>query len=355
MMDSGDEYHFRPYRKYQGLAVVIVNFTKERSGSKEDITKLRETFEILGFKVKIYKDLTKEKFDKKVNKYSKGDKLKDYDSFVFAISTHGCEQEKVENNIVVHHHALLMNDLQYYYTATVLEKFKKCEALEEKPKIFFIQACRIPISMSSEIYRAQGIGFDKGVCLQKLSQEEPSKKKRKLDKTDHEVLDSDPKILSEVGEDAADTAMESFSDDCEMGDSQSNSEDVLSTATKIGKLSDDPDAPRAIRYQPSQALLHITAVPCHNDMLIMFASPEGKYAFRNQVMGSFMWIYLHDSVKTEYGEGQLLSNRTNFLYILNDVAAKMSSTVFCDGKYKNVTCIVHKLSKDIIFSKGEKM
>ncbi|XP_062566752.1 uncharacterized protein LOC134229066 [Saccostrea cucullata] len=391
MMDS-DEYKFRPNRKYQGLAVVVVNFTKERSGSVQEIMHLRITFELLGFKVKIYTDLTKKEFNKVVVKYATGDKLKDYDSFVFAVSTHGCEQEKVENDIVVHHHALLMNDGQYYYTSTVLEKFRDCKALEAKPKMFFVQACRIPISKTSEIYKALGFGFSEGVTVH-VDHAEPPQKKRKPDKTDNQDLDSDPKSLSPMDTNVADTAMASRSGADKKGDTRTSSEKALSdsqaateimesgdkadtresgdktdtresgdktdtreSGDKTDESGDDVDPARGIRYLPPQPALHVTSVPCYNDMLIVFASPAGHYAFRNTITGSYLWKYLYDSVITEYNGGRLNKNRTNFLYVLNDVAARMSATDFGEGgKYKNVTCFVHKLSKDIIFSKGEKM
>jgi hypothetical protein len=38
---------------------------------------------------------------------------------------------------------------------------------------------------------------------------------------------------------------------------------------------DDVDAIGG-QLAPVQAPVHITAVPCHNDMLIMFASPQGQ-------------------------------------------------------------------------------
>ncbi|XP_062566757.1 uncharacterized protein LOC134229067 isoform X2 [Saccostrea cucullata] len=367
MMDS-DEYKFRPDRKFQGLAVVIVNFTEERSGSKEDITYMKRTFEILGFKVKFYENLSKRKFIEVINYYSKDGTLRDYDSFVFVISTHGAGLEKVEKaetDYVVHHHALLTNDDQYYYTATMLDKFRKCKALKGKPKLFFIQACRIPESKSSKQQRVQGIGFDAGTGLQRLDLEDQNKNKSKRDETDdkeesvilrEEGNDSDPYSLSEVDNGATETAVASFPDNSENEDNWSISEGaLLDPSTDIGELGDEVDPPRAIRYRPVESPLHITAVPCYNDMLIVFASPQGHYALRNQEMGSYMLKYLHDSVIKQYGEGQLLNNRNNFLYIVNDVAAKMSSTDFYDGTYKNVTCVVHKLSKDIIFSKGENM
>lgn len=41
---------------------------------------------------------------------------------------------------------------------------------------------------------------------------------------------------------------------------------------------DDIDPPRGQRiYPPAPAPVEFTLVPCHNDMLIMFASPQGQF------------------------------------------------------------------------------
>ncbi|XP_062619382.1 uncharacterized protein LOC134280950, partial [Saccostrea cucullata] len=100
----------------------------------------------------------------------------------------------------------------------------------------------------------------------------------------------------------------------------------------------------------------ITRVPCHNDMLIMFASPQGLYAVRNLEMGSYLLKNLYEAVEQFYGNGKLENNNTNFLDVLRHVAALMTSkTYFGDKEYTNVPCIVHKLSKDIIFTQGMSM
>jgi hypothetical protein len=67
--------------------------------------------------------------------------LKDYDSFAFAISTHGIEEEKVNEDQVVHNHTVTMFDEKDYYTEDILDHFSpmRCRALRGKPKLFFIQ------------------------------------------------------------------------------------------------------------------------------------------------------------------------------------------------------------------------
>jgi hypothetical protein len=68
-----------------------------------------------------------------------------------------------------------------------------------------------------------------------------------------------------------------------------------------------------------------------------------------------MLKFLYESVEAFYGDGKFSNNRINFLYVLNDVGEKMSSRSYFPEHYSNVTCVVHKLSKDIIFLKGEQM
>ncbi|XP_062587152.1 uncharacterized protein LOC134248784, partial [Saccostrea cucullata] len=72
---------------------------------------------------------------------SKNKSLKEYDCFVFAISSHGIEKEVKGKDQVVHHHAIQMFDDEFFDTQDVLDYFspKACKALTNKPKLFFIQ------------------------------------------------------------------------------------------------------------------------------------------------------------------------------------------------------------------------
>ncbi|XP_048767912.2 uncharacterized protein LOC125674710 isoform X2 [Ostrea edulis] len=411
MMNSDDEYKFNPERKYQGLALVVVNFTSgpdKRIGSENDVKYLKKTFKRLGFKVVLKKDVSRRKFTDILYKYSKDDLLNDYESFVFAISTHGMEVKKGDGSkrdIPVHHHVhvVQMFDGSYFDTGEILDRFssRKCKALRGKPKLFFIQACRIRITeLLNQQTNSETIGFDPGAS----SHDRHGVLGGKQDTVDspHGFHGREPdRIITENIEDQESTELinedDSVSDtdvddDSDVEDDEyfpadsdvEDDEDFPAVTSEASHNSNSPlvqetgdmlDLPKEVLHQPSkerlglrdavdvqgvwcttvQASVHITAVPCHDDMLIMFASPQGHYAIRSLDVGSYMLKFLYESVKTVYGEGEFLNNRTNFLYVLNDVADKMSDGAYFGKDYKNVTCVVHKLSKDIIFSQGEKM
>lgn len=61
--------------------------------------------------------------------------------FAFSILSHGHEVEEIKNGNIVKRHALQMVDGSHFYTEDILAYFKNetCSALEDKPKIFFIQ------------------------------------------------------------------------------------------------------------------------------------------------------------------------------------------------------------------------
>ena len=72
---------------------------------------------------------------------SKSEDLEKYNCFAFGISSHGFEVKKKENKKFVSHHAVQMFDDGDMYTKDIIEYFRdrKCKALRNKPKMFFIQ------------------------------------------------------------------------------------------------------------------------------------------------------------------------------------------------------------------------
>ncbi|XP_062575353.1 uncharacterized protein LOC134237268 [Saccostrea cucullata] len=437
-----DRYPFGVSRRYQGIALVISNFTSgphKRKGANIDLKYMKKTFKRLGFKVDCHENLTASEFLSLLNSYSKDKSLKAYDCFVFAISSHGVEKEVKGKDQVVHHHAIQMFDDEYFDTQKVLDYFspKACEALKNKPKLFFIQACRIPESKATEDQRDAGIGFDPGTG-DKQGGGEPGHNEDGHDKIDYQDNEeiSDEESDTEEG-DVSDTDIEDSnlegdndlpttnSQDTDTRGEQDTSEvetylkqrqteivknlkklqndvwqlgrvytqeanynketnahkaagggegalspemeqtgDELDPARGIrlrppaerGMQGDEVDPPKARRYRPTVAPVHITSVPCHNDMLIMFASPPGMYAFRSKEDGSYMLRFLYEAVEKFYGNGKLKDNNTDFLEVLREITAVMSSRLFYGKKkYTNVPCTIHKLSKDIIFTQGKNM
>ncbi|XP_062597024.1 caspase-10-like isoform X2 [Saccostrea cucullata] len=287
----------------------------------KDVEFMENTFKLLGFQVDSYKNLCTSEFERILSDTSRVLAEKDFDCFVFAISTHGHEQEEADKarGFTVRDHAVQMFDGEYYSTGQILEYFsyQKCKALRGKPKLFFIQACRNSLTDASK----PGGGFDHGINVDQQS--DVGKGSCGGSKINHHSQGK--KLNPDIG--------------------------VQANSLGSGDVAHHPQAVRL-----SQEKNVITTVPCHNDMLVMFASPQGHYGVRNEDMGSYLLKNLYQSVEHFYGNGKLENNDTNFLEVLRHVTELMTSrTYFGAKKYTNVPCIVHKLSKDIVFTSGEKM
>ncbi|XP_076838094.1 caspase-7-like [Brachyhypopomus gauderio] len=119
----------------RGVCVIISNenFTDaklNRPGSRKDADALEDVFRFLGFEVEVHKDLSAEKMKKLMLKYSK--QQHDGDCWVCCVLSHGNSEGVLgcEGNLCP--------------TEDIFSPFngKNCPSLLNKPKIFFIQACR---------------------------------------------------------------------------------------------------------------------------------------------------------------------------------------------------------------------
>ncbi|KAK3593302.1 hypothetical protein CHS0354_031361 [Potamilus streckersoni] len=140
-----DQYDFtHPHR---GYAVLIVNqhFSRldARHGANVDVQNTMMVLRKLGFfiKNKQFFDLDKQSAlavlrDAKDSDHSR------MDSFAFIISSHGNELESPSSGKI--EHVIYFSDDQYIFTNDILKMFsdENCPSLKEKPKLFFIQACR---------------------------------------------------------------------------------------------------------------------------------------------------------------------------------------------------------------------
>ena len=123
-----------------GICLIINNYKfhhptdpeaahNDRTGAQIDQYNLEQTFRYLRYRVEICENLTSVDMTDKMLEMSRRDHSK-FDSFVCCILTHG------ENN-VVHGSDSLPVDL---FDLTGLVKYSR--GLIEKPKLFFVQACR---------------------------------------------------------------------------------------------------------------------------------------------------------------------------------------------------------------------
>ena len=142
-----DQYNFSfPQR---GHMVLIVNdrFRRQspRDGAKWDLQKTKQIASKFGFRIFNSNHCTNLTKRETISILRQAQNLdhSDTDCFMFVVSTHGLEMPNPRAQGKLDH-VLVCSDDQLIFTSNILEMFndKNCPTLKNKPKIFFIQACR---------------------------------------------------------------------------------------------------------------------------------------------------------------------------------------------------------------------
>ncbi|KAK7922377.1 hypothetical protein WMY93_009279 [Mugilogobius chulae] len=103
---------------------------RTRHGSDKDEAAVKKTFEDLGYKVTVHKDLTRKQMKKELEKVSQEDHSENT-SFVCVILSHGDEDGIYGTD---NYEPIKMRGLLKYFTKD------KCGTLDGKPKIFFLES-----------------------------------------------------------------------------------------------------------------------------------------------------------------------------------------------------------------------
>ncbi|XP_060744647.1 caspase-8-like isoform X2 [Tachysurus vachellii] len=116
----------------RGVCLIINNmkFDQPRRGSEKDEESLKKVFEWLGFSVEVNRDQTAEQMKDILRKYSRHNH--EGDCFVCCILSHG-DSDGVQGT-----------DRKFVRGSDIFDPFNGtfCPSLINKPKVFFIQACR---------------------------------------------------------------------------------------------------------------------------------------------------------------------------------------------------------------------
>ena len=130
-------------RNPHGLAVILGNQTfvdnpkrpklelGNRKGCDIDVENFKHTFSLLNYDVTVHKDLSAANIEKVFENISNLDHSM-YDSFVMCITSHG-----ESNNYI------FGSDSESLDIYKLIRKIQACWSLQNKPKLFFIQACRL--------------------------------------------------------------------------------------------------------------------------------------------------------------------------------------------------------------------
>ena len=110
---------------------IFQNPEEKREGNQKDEDNLSKTFQYLGYTVVIYQDCDSKEMVDVLNTIAQSTaELKGHDSFVCCILSHGKEGE------------IVAVDGKCVKLENITSPIKECKALNGKPKMFFIQACR---------------------------------------------------------------------------------------------------------------------------------------------------------------------------------------------------------------------
>ena len=132
-MTNIDKYDMNNEKRGNALIINIkkyVNNThREREWSIRDVENLTNTLTNLDFDIKLCQDLTKEQLETVMQEQATLDHRKS-DCFLCVIMSHG-NQEKI-----------VTSDNKEISFEQIMAPIKTCHSLVNKPKLFFIQACR---------------------------------------------------------------------------------------------------------------------------------------------------------------------------------------------------------------------
>ena len=133
-----NETNYNMNHKERGIALVI-NMQKyddpnpfkldERKWSERDVESLKKTLDYLEFKVILSLDSTKSQIEKVLQDQAELDHSES-DCFLCVVMSHGNEDK------------IVTRDNQEMSFEEIMAPIKLCKTLENKPKLFFFQACR---------------------------------------------------------------------------------------------------------------------------------------------------------------------------------------------------------------------
>ncbi|CAC5418450.1 CASP7 [Mytilus coruscus] len=320
--NKGFTYDFNNERR--GIALLIHNEVfdkysgyKDRPGDGGDFIRMQEIFTKLGFDVDAKRNLTGRKYSALYKKFQSPKFMKNP-----IIET--------KRNVIIKEHVIVGTDGQCVKTRDIVEMFNEdyCEGLKDKPKLFFIQACRTS--------NATVLGMDSGHTLTITERKQPQG--GMFDGVEDMQVDS--KITDNV-----DSNYVSTNENQKSNNENSQCEDNLDTR----------HVSTAETYLSRRQLVHqVTDVECPEDTLLMFASLSNNFAVRNSSAGGWLLNSLYSQIKEYIETGKICS--TEFTQILNGALKEMTTKNF---KPSDITsrlygafspgCFTHCLSRDVLF------
>ncbi|XP_059148371.1 uncharacterized protein LOC131935747 [Physella acuta] len=341
-----DVYDFT--HQHRGIAVIInnVNFVKtgqpddldDRSPSKKDAHLLKKTLKKLGFAVKSHKNKSADEIVTLLIEVSKRKEHADADCFVCVILTHGGEARPEKNGQQPRKDVIFGTDGETVDTAVVIDIFSDdmCQALKNKPRLFFIQACR-------------GAKKDAGqyLLLSKhpdvlLGSKATKKVEPSLDKPDT-LPGNEEKV--EPSRDQPDTLP--GSEETKKVEPSRDQPDTLPGNEETKKVEPSRDQSHTLPdNEETKKVVSVTQPPLYKDLLVMYATPPGYLAWLRENGSWFIQILCRELTSKDVINGTVPLMKT-LTRVSAGVANEYKSS---EEKMKQMPVVYSMLIKDVYFT-----
>ncbi|KAK3593305.1 hypothetical protein CHS0354_031365 [Potamilus streckersoni] len=354
-------YHYKDHSK--GKIVIVVNETFEnqpklqRKGAEKDPDYLKYVFlDKLGFEqLNKKKELNLKQEDlETVLEETAGRVYNDTDFFVFAVSTHG-EERPNKRYTEQYEHALMCSDEKYVFTTDIIDRFSKIPSLAGKPKIFFIQACRIPYDTDSkEDPRIYDPGHDYNILIE-AAKEESVTKTNDLPESEicglteeiHTVTKKVDKCSLTENNDKGHIAQDNVESGHRSENNQTTKPSSQDKADAAHRSENEGTSQPAPDDQGQGSVQFLSSLRCPKDCLVVYAIQSGKMAWRSEGNGSWMFHQLYEVVRNNKQ-----TSFVDFFDVLTKTAFGMAQRESNTGVelshgQKAVPIIQHRLTKHL--------
>ena len=137
MNEKDENYNMNHKQRGKALVINIRAYDdpnpfklKERVWSVRDVENLKHTLEYLEFEFKLCQNFTKSQIEQEIKEMASSVDHSNSDCFLCVVMSHGNEDK------------IVTSDNKEMSFEEILAPIKSCKSLENKPKLFFFQACR---------------------------------------------------------------------------------------------------------------------------------------------------------------------------------------------------------------------
>ncbi|KAJ8304004.1 hypothetical protein KUTeg_017587 [Tegillarca granosa] len=310
-METSTEFSYTFNHKKRGRAIIIVNGDfneyfdepvlingkpeRERTGLSKrtcvqnEMKMMKKFFQTLGFNIKCYNDLKAIEMKNVLKQAAENEgKKEEADCFACVICSHGIQAPETETKStrVYLQHGVAGVDGYFVLIEDIISFFEtsNCPALENKPKLFFFQACRG--NAEAKTYYEN---FDVGIPVSLIPNRDCKTKIDTIDKLDRKDFDVE----------ISDADTDSEADDVDYQVSAQLDKSDSPGIYRLPRTDGDNIDTYGLPPDTGHSDVEIVSIPCYSDMLLMFASSEGKFAFSSG-LGGWLIQSLYYTMK-EYG------------------------------------------------------